>query len=269
MTRKVTIKDIARESGVSIATVSYVLNGREDKRISEETKNKVLHIANLYNYSRSFSALHISTGRTKIVALYVYSNDFALNYAEKYRFVSVLITALEKEGYSLRIMNYGKAQRIDNVDAIVCCDTPTEFFFEVAHVNFVPVLSYNNYVGDGLFYQINTDYHVAKQYAVSQFGTEDFLTASLAVGNAERKEAMLKEFPQTQFLCNFDGARKMVAEVGEKPLLVFETSLYDYLKPLCNNLLIYVPYKQKIATLVQKMKEVIDRQDVVGYDIRI
>lgn len=44
MTSKVTIKDIAREAGVSVATVSYVLNQRNDQKISEETRNKVLHI---------------------------------------------------------------------------------------------------------------------------------------------------------------------------------------------------------------------------------
>lgn len=42
MTSKITIKDIAREAGVSVATVSYVLNQRNDQKISEETRNKVL-----------------------------------------------------------------------------------------------------------------------------------------------------------------------------------------------------------------------------------
>ena len=47
MHTKYTIRDIAKMAGVSAATVSYVINNREDQRISEETKKKVLQIVNL------------------------------------------------------------------------------------------------------------------------------------------------------------------------------------------------------------------------------
>ncbi|QKG77807.1 HTH-type transcriptional regulator DegA [Streptococcus canis] len=56
MTSKITIKDIAREVGISVTTVSYVLNQRNDQKISEETCNKVLHISNLLNYTPNQAA---------------------------------------------------------------------------------------------------------------------------------------------------------------------------------------------------------------------
>ena len=52
--KKVTIKDIADACGVSTATVSYVVNGREDQRISPETRKRVLHEVHL------LSLIHIS-----------------------------------------------------------------------------------------------------------------------------------------------------------------------------------------------------------------
>ena len=43
--KQVTIDDIAREAGVSTATVSYIVNDRKDVKISDETRKKVLQIS--------------------------------------------------------------------------------------------------------------------------------------------------------------------------------------------------------------------------------
>ena len=56
MKQSVTIKDVAKEAGVSVATVSYVINNRTDKRISEKTRKKVLQIINLLGYTPNQSA---------------------------------------------------------------------------------------------------------------------------------------------------------------------------------------------------------------------
>jgi LacI family transcriptional regulator len=51
MEKRVSLKDIARKSGVSIATVSYVLNGQEDeKRIRKEVVDRIRKSAEELNY---------------------------------------------------------------------------------------------------------------------------------------------------------------------------------------------------------------------------
>ena len=49
---KITAKDIAREAGVSEATVSIILNNKAGHyRISEKTRQKVLEIAERYQFT--------------------------------------------------------------------------------------------------------------------------------------------------------------------------------------------------------------------------
>lgn len=68
--KKITMKDVAREAGVSVATVSYIINNREDQKISPETRNKVLQIINLLNYTPNQTAKSLVTQKSYIVALY-------------------------------------------------------------------------------------------------------------------------------------------------------------------------------------------------------
>ena len=45
MSSKATIKDIASAAGVSVATVSYVINSTPGKTVSEQTRQRVLAAA--------------------------------------------------------------------------------------------------------------------------------------------------------------------------------------------------------------------------------
>ena len=57
-----TIYDIAKISGTSAATVSYVLNGRgEEKRISKPTQEKILAAAERLNYRPNPTARQLKT----------------------------------------------------------------------------------------------------------------------------------------------------------------------------------------------------------------
>lgn len=76
--KRPSIKDIARLAGVSVATVSYVLNRKEGQRISEETRKKIFEIAETINYTPNKIAKSLKTNKTKLLGLIVadISNDF-------------------------------------------------------------------------------------------------------------------------------------------------------------------------------------------------
>ena len=65
------MKDIAKECGVSVATVSYVLNDVPNQSISEATKKRILHVANMVGYVSSASARALATGKTNNFGVYV------------------------------------------------------------------------------------------------------------------------------------------------------------------------------------------------------
>ncbi|MBK1896356.1 LacI family DNA-binding transcriptional regulator [Chryseobacterium paridis] len=81
--KRASIKDIARIAGVSVATVSYVINKKEGSRISESTKNRILEIAKEINYTPNKIARSLKMNKSKLIGLIVpdISNDFYSNIA--------------------------------------------------------------------------------------------------------------------------------------------------------------------------------------------
>jgi LacI family transcriptional regulator len=66
---RTTIRDVARLAGVSIATVSRVINGRPD--VSADTREAVLRVIREHGFSSNRSARALSAGRTGLVGMTV------------------------------------------------------------------------------------------------------------------------------------------------------------------------------------------------------
>lgn len=72
MKKKVSIKDIAKQLGISISTVSFVVNGKaKEKRISEELTKKVLQLVDELDYKPDALARSFRTGKTNIIGFLV------------------------------------------------------------------------------------------------------------------------------------------------------------------------------------------------------
>lgn len=93
------IKEVAKYAGVSITTVSHVLNHPE--RVSEELRKRVLQAIDTLNYHPSPSAQSLRTGRTNLIALLIpdICNPF---YPE---LVKVIQSELGKAGMDTLIYN--------------------------------------------------------------------------------------------------------------------------------------------------------------------
>ncbi len=79
MKKKVSLKDIAQEAGVSVALVSYVLTNKEEKaRVGQEMAKKIRKIARKLNYQPNHIARSLKSGRSDTIGLIVadISNPF-------------------------------------------------------------------------------------------------------------------------------------------------------------------------------------------------
>jgi LacI family transcriptional regulator len=72
MTKRVTMSDVAREAGVSLMTVSRVLNNKSD--VSAETRQRVLDMIARLDYRPSAVARSLVTQRTSTIGLVVPDN---------------------------------------------------------------------------------------------------------------------------------------------------------------------------------------------------
>lgn len=162
MGKKVTVKDVAREAGVSVATVSYIMNNRTDQKISDATRKKVLQIANLLNYTPSAVAKSLATGRNSIIGISYHLNENTPSRnLELGSFVNMLVERLNRLKYDVILMpprptaDYTSVNR--NIDGIIAIDLSNEDFVSLADSCFVPVISVDMLINDSLFYQIYSD----------------------------------------------------------------------------------------------------------------
>ncbi len=108
MSNNLSIKDIARMAGVSIATVSRVIN--KNGKVAKETEKKILKVMEENNYVPNLFAKGIRTRKSTVIGIVVpdISNEFFSQIAQK-----VQMLFFEK-GYASIICNTNEDYRIEN-----------------------------------------------------------------------------------------------------------------------------------------------------------
>ncbi|SFM21411.1 LacI family DNA-binding transcriptional regulator [Salibacterium qingdaonense] len=96
---KVTMKKIAEEVGVSVTTVSHVVNGT--KKISSEKYNQIMEIIRKHNYVPNYSAKNLRSQSTKTAGLIVPS--FPDSYVTGY--INSISRRAKEMGYNLLFIN--------------------------------------------------------------------------------------------------------------------------------------------------------------------
>lgn len=96
--RRITSVDVAREAGVSQATVSYVLNKDPRQSIPEETRTRIMEAARKLGYQPYAPARLLRTGKSKVVLVVWEESVIEIGISQ---ILEELAGAIAKQGYSL------------------------------------------------------------------------------------------------------------------------------------------------------------------------
>ena len=256
MNKKVTIHDIAREAGVSAATVSYIINDRTDKSKKKKTRQRVLHIVNVYNYKPAAFAKNLrSTPDFKLIAIFSEDSDSLLYGGEFQYFLTCLSETFPIDKYGL-ILCRQPYRRIEQADAIIAYNTSLASFRAIADANYVPLIAVDCIPNDKLFYQITTDYDKLRENATKQFG-DDYTFVCLAPPDKNICLEIKKAFPNGIFI---DDLSALFNVQSRNNIVTCDKTVAEYFKNTNKNVLFPQElYKAKCDCILSCMESVLQR----------
>ena len=249
MNKKATVRDVAREAGVSTATVSYIMNDRQDQKISPETRKKVLQIANLLNYRPSHAAKSLATGRNNIIGIaYSLNPQTPSRNLEITHFANLLIERLNRMNYDVLFVSPAIAEKNvlinRNIDAIIAIDLEHEQFRSLADTYLVPVISVDMLINDNLFYQIYTDYPSLIKKAASDF-CEDFYLLLDCFSNKEFSGFITEDFTSDRVITFSGNMVEKLVDLKDKNVVIIGSYLALMALPYLNSTKVHVITSQE------------------------
>lgn len=224
---KVTIRDVAKHAGVSVASVSYVLNNID--KITPETKKRILQSIKELDYKPSITARCLSNGESKLIGIglpITEKGDIPGDLLENNPFFSEFISGIEyttrNKGYdilisgldtNLRYKDWIQRRKLDGL--IILGVYPRSIFEEIKSLNIPVVLSdaYEEYAVDFHRVMINDEFggYIATKHLI------DLGHTKIAFAAGSIKHSHVNQF-------RYEGYKRALKEAGIKVEkgLVFE-----------------------------------------------
>jgi LacI family transcriptional regulator len=246
---KVSIVDIAKKAGVSITTVSRVLNGKsEEYRISEKSQQKIKETARRLNYVPNQFAANLKSGKSNTIALIIpsLSNPFFADIA------SEINAEVRNRGYITIIGDSDENKEIEyeelqqmrsrNIEGLVIVPTSQNWkTIKQMHDQGLPVVCIDRYFEDQSIPYVTTDNYAGALMATKHLldnghsqiaciqGLEDSVPNKLRIEGF--KNAMKKAGIQTYTISGNEFSEqngyketKLLLHMREKPTAIFALS---------------------------------------------
>ena len=202
--RRVSIKDVAREAGVSTTTVSYVLNEITTQTISGETAQRVRDAANKLGYVPNLNARSLTSRRTNLIGIVIPQTEPGREFMFDNPFYGALLSSLEynarKSGYHLLLTgpgighSYISIARNRGVDGIVIVGSYPTSSLDELHQLSIPVVLVDTYVKDDAFHTIGIDDREGGRMAVRYLLSQGHRRIAFVSGDVQEHGVMQKRF---------------------------------------------------------------------------
>jgi LacI family transcriptional regulator len=273
----VTIKDIASASGFSVATVSYVLNGKYEE-VSDETVKKVMKKAREMNYSRNQVAKSLVTKKSDTLAILVpdVSNMF---YAT---IIKAASKSASKKGYSILLCDTDndateelqQLRLLDNrmIDGILLASRNSQNLlnqYENSRKLPIVILDEETTTKENKIFTVTSDnelaaYKMTKHLLSLGHRTFFCLTGVAGSTNSDRRESGVKKaLSEYGIVLNEDRFVRANYKMNNAFEIIKRQDKTDYTALICfNDMMAY----GAIKALVEKGLEVPADVSVVGFD---
>ena len=224
--KKATVRDIAAKAGVSVATVSYVLNDKKDAKISDSTRKKVLQVANLLNYSipEKYKNADAKQGIYTIGVMYELKTDTPSRNTEIMNLINLLAERFIRIGFSFQLIPIESeaelSKPVQGLDGIIAIDLGNEAFKQMSNQYFIPILCLDMIINDFLFYQIHTDMESIVSQAKDILG-DNFYIVTDKYNNEGYREYIASVAPENHILFFSEIAHNAFSEIKNKKVLAF------------------------------------------------
>lgn len=187
---RATLKDVAQRAGVSSATVSYVLNGKQS--VSEKTKQRVLEAVRQLDYVPDLNARGLSTRDSKLIGVVVPQTEPGEHLMFQNTFYSEVLGSIE---YYARQNGYH----------ILISATDANESYQQMKESQIPIVLIDSYCNDYYYHNIRIDNAYGSYLATRYILQNGHREIAFLVGRLQENGVMKKRLT---------GYQKALAEFG-------------------------------------------------------
>lgn len=264
---KVTMKDIAKELNLSLATVSYVLNHSDKEKISHDTRIKVMETAKRLGYVPNQTAKSLAKSRSNLIGIVVNLCNNASSYMKQQALdlAGELQTQIYQSGYDTILSIAYELEDIQikykhSLEAAFIIDVSEKSLRRITRHYYVPLIFLDCDFDEGLFYKVLPDYDALIHEAKKRLEDEHPFLVMDQIINERIKEQICDHFHHEDIFINrLNGNLKefLSGKINRKGIIIGDLLGVQVERYMDNNNLLVISSNHATDLLLPDTKRII------------